>query len=87
MDTILLATMILLAPLAGMWAFVLSKGRGAGPSPEDFPDLRIDDLMRKAARGGIQTPEEEAVSALNRIWNILLRPEERGRLGTAEDYR
>jgi len=83
MDTILLATMILLTPLTGIWAFILSESRAAGPSPEDIQAL---------------TPEQEAVSALNRIREILLPPEgqspveiglanESASLRTAEEYR
>jgi hypothetical protein len=75
MDTILLVTMILLTPLTGIWAFILSESRVEGTSPEDIQDLGIDDQMQKDVPGYAPTPEQEAVSALNRIWDIWLRPE------------
>jgi hypothetical protein len=76
MDTVLLVTMILLTPLTGIWAFILSESKVKGPSPEDVQDLRVDYLMQKAVPGCAQTPEQEAVSAaLKRISDILLRPE------------
>jgi len=97
MDTILLVTMILLTPLTGMWAFILSENRSADPFPEDIQDLRIDYLIQKAAQGCTPTPEQEAASALKRIWDSLLRPEgqllekggrlEHGKLRTAENHR
>ena len=98
MDTILLATMILLTPFMGMWAFILSESKAEGPSPEDIQDLPIGYLMQKAVQGCALTPEQEAISALNRIRDILLRPEgqsleereianQSASLRTVEDYR
>jgi hypothetical protein len=51
MDTILLVTMILLTPLTGIWAFILSESKVKGPMPEEIQDLRVDYLMQKAVPG------------------------------------
>jgi len=61
MDSILLATMILLTPLTGIGAFILSETKSADLPPED-----------------ILSADQEAELALNRIWDILLRPGEKG---------
>jgi hypothetical protein len=50
-----------------IWAFILSLSRSAEPISEDIP----------VSRDRTPTPEQEAISALNRIWDILLKPEER----------
>jgi len=60
MDTTLIVTMILLTPLSGMWAFILSESRAADLSHEEIPDLNIDYQIEKAAHVGMLTPEQES---------------------------
>jgi hypothetical protein len=73
MDTIL-ATMILMTPLTSIWAFILSETRTIKQFSKEGIQLGTEYLTRQASPDCMQTPDQEAVSALNRIWDSLLRP-------------